>query len=93
MGAREEPRSLAGSPLDHEQRLTDWASGWDACAAWLLPRIEWLEVECDRLYLAAFNPKERAELIQRRLDEHFANEWERFIQTQPEHGQKTREVA
>ena len=73
------------SPLGHEQHLDAWVAGWDACLDWLWPRIQRLESDADRLYLAAFNPKERAELIQRRLDQHFRDEWDNFPRrTDPE---------
>ncbi len=42
-------------------------------------RVRELEHECDRLYLAAANPADRAAELQRRLDEHFAHENDRFF--------------
>ena len=36
------------------------------------PEIDALNHQLDLLYLAAFNPKDRAEVLQRRLDKHFA---------------------
>jgi hypothetical protein len=40
------------------------------------------EHQLDRMYLAAFSPKDRSEEYQRRLDEYFASESERFF-TEP----------
>ncbi|MFF2495846.1 hypothetical protein [Agromyces sp. NPDC058064] len=41
-----------------------------------------LQFEADRLYVQAFNPADRARIIQQRMDEHFAAEWERFLNTE-----------
>lgn len=45
----------------------------------LAPQIRDLEHECDRLYLAAANPTERAADLQQRLDEHFELEAQNFF--------------
>lgn len=37
------------------------------------------EHKLDRMYLAVMNPKDRAAVLQRRLDEHFASECDRFF--------------
>lgn len=49
----------------------------------LSKQIRELEHECDRLYLAATHPTERAAELQQRLDDHFNNEAERFFTPYP----------
>lgn len=66
---------------EYDLKVRIWGEGWDAAVAWLWPQVQRLEAECDRLYLRAFNPAERAQIIQQRLDKHFHDEWERFIST------------
>ena len=67
---------------DTDESLRIWAQGWDAAVAWLWPQLQRLEAECDRLYVKAFNPDERAQIISQRLDQHFRDEWERFSSTE-----------
>ena len=43
-------------------------------------QVRELTHECDRLYLAAAHPTERATILQQRLDDHFAQENDRFFQ-------------
>lgn len=45
-------------------------------------RLQELEHECDRLYLALANPRDRAAELQRRLDTHFEEEAQRFFHPQ-----------
>ncbi|HEY5224961.1 MAG TPA: hypothetical protein VIJ18_18175 [Microbacteriaceae bacterium] len=50
------------------------ASGIASCRA----QIARLENEADRLYVQAFNPKDRAKLIRERMDAAAADYWEEF---------------
>lgn len=40
--------------------------------------IEWLQYECDRLYLAAFSPKQRRDMLLKQHQQRDQFEWELF---------------
>lgn len=53
--------------------------GWADGIAYARQQAAEYEYQLDRLYLAAFSPKERREALQQRLDQHFEAECERFF--------------
>lgn len=59
----------------HEARLIGFGEGWDARQ----PEVDQLNDEADRLWLRQWSPRDRHQMVQARLDQHFVAEDRRFF--------------